>query len=119
MHLDTEKALTALMTVAIAGVGKTVPEVQSRVIAAIRGTGDYGMSGPGSVLLEASKLHHLGPLLSFVGDELSEVRDRAKERLAAEIGHPCLHRGIRQRQVDFSIEPLDDLGRRSLGSTDA
>src|SRR4051794_25871406 len=46
------------------------------------------MSGPGSVLLQASKLHHLGPLLSFVGDELGKVRDRAKKRLAAEIRHP-------------------------------
>jgi hypothetical protein len=73
----------------------------------------------GSVLLEASKLHHLGPLLSFVGDELGKVRDRAKKRLAAEIRHPCLHRGIGQRQIDLLIEPLDDLGRRALGSADA
>ena len=49
--------------------------------------------------------------VSFKKRNLVAARDRAKKRLAAEIGHPSLHRGIGQRQVDLPIEPLDDFGR--------
>ena len=41
--------------------------------------------------------------VSFKKRNLVAARDRAKKRLAAEIGHPSLHRGIGQRQVDLPI----------------
>ena len=50
---------------------------------------------------------------------LAEVGGRAGKYFAAKVGHARLHRGIGERRVDLLVEPLDDLGRRALGSADA
>ena len=47
-----------------------------------------------SLRLDAGKFDYASPLLGFLGHELREVGDRSRKRLAAEIGHPCLHHGI-------------------------
>jgi hypothetical protein len=49
------------------------------VIAAIRRTKRYGRFAgvAGSIRFEARELHHLAPLLSFLGDKLTEVGRRA------------------------------------------
>ena len=55
--------------------GRTLP-----VIGTHSRTGIYGISCPirGSVRLDARELDHLGPLLGFVSDQLSELSGRTR-----------------------------------------
>jgi hypothetical protein len=68
------------------------------------------------IRLDTSKLDHFGPLLGFVGNQLSEVGGREHERGATEVGKPRLELGVGEARIDLGIEFSDDLGRRvSMG----
>src|SRR5258708_14747852 len=73
---------------------------------------EYRSAFPGSLRLDASELHHLGPFLGFVGDELAKVGGRERERVATQVGKPRLDLGIGEASVDLLVELVDDLGRR-------
>jgi hypothetical protein len=59
--------------------------------------------------LDAGRADHLGPFLGFLRDELAEPGGRARERLAADGGKPCLHPGVAEGRIDFLAELVDDL----------
>ena len=67
-----------------------------------------------SARLCARELDHLGPLLSFLGNELAEVGRRAGKEFA-QLGKLRFHFGIRKSRIDLGIEPIDDFGRRAPG----
>src|SRR5262249_62039374 len=69
--------------------------------------------------LDAREFDHLGPLLSFVGDELAEVFGGAPERCGAQFGKPRLHLGIGEAGVDLSIELVDNCGGGGSPRADA
>src|ERR687888_2332119 len=75
-----------------------------------------GAAACGSLRLKPRKLHHLAPLLGFLGDELTELGGRAGKRLAAYFGKLCSHRRIVQSGVDLAVELIDDRDRRILRS---
>src|SRR5262249_43450395 len=77
-----------------------------------RGTAVYGMSppSPASVRLDACELHHLAPLLGFVGDKLTEIGRRTGKNRAARIGNPRLDLGVGESCVGLLVELVDDLG---------
>src|SRR5262245_29660215 len=83
---------------------------------AVRGTVRLWNVGtyPGSLRLDAGELDHLGPLLGFVSDELSEFGRRHRHRHAPKVGEPRLKLGVGEDGIDLSVELLDDLGRRGL-----
>src|SRR5262245_31201488 len=62
---------------------------------------------------------HLAPFLGFVGDELTDVRRRAREYCAAQVGKSRLELGIAEARVDLLVELLDDLNGRALGRAEA
>src|SRR5499433_3737860 len=74
---------------------------------------------PASVRLDACELHHLAPLLGFLGDQLAEVSGRTRKHRAAEVSEPRFHVGIGEASVDLLAELVDDLGRRGLRCADA
>src|SRR5262249_45760525 len=78
---------------------------------AVRRTGGYGMPA-GSLWLDARELDHLGPLLGFVSDELSEFGRRHRHRHAPKVGKPRLKLGVAEDGIDLSVELLDDLSGR-------
>ena len=94
----------------------TVPKVQ--VIAAIRGTGDMNLSDVAPEFAEsglhARELDHLGPLLGFIGDELSESAGEPANTAAAQVGEACLYLGVGEGGIDLLVELVDDLGGRVL-----
>src|ERR1700730_3043699 len=73
----------------------------------------------GSLRLDVRKLHHLAPLLSFVGDELAEVRGRARERRNAQVSRSRLRPRIGEGGVYLFVEFVDDLGGRVPGCAEA
>src|SRR6516165_11407803 len=79
-----------------------------------RGTKGYGRSRyvRGSVRPDARELDHLGPLLGFVSDELSEFGRRHRHRHAPKLGEPRLKLGVGEDGIDLSVELLDDLSGR-------
>src|SRR5262245_43119071 len=83
--------------------------------------GRYGISCPvrGSVRLDARELDHLRPLLGFVGDQLSKVGGRARQRRTTHVGKARLHLGIGKGCVDLVVELVNDLGGGALGRADA
>ena len=72
-----------------------------------------------SLRLDIRGPDHLGPLLSFVGDKLAEVRRRACEYRAAEVSDPRFHLGIGESRIDLLVECVDDSGRRVPGCPEA
>src|SRR5215831_19847936 len=80
----------------------------------------YGISVGilGSLRLDAGGLDHLGPLLGFVGDQLSKLSRRSRQR-HAEVSETDLHLGVGESRVDLLVELLDDLGWRVPGNADA
>ena len=66
-----------------------------------------------SFWLDIRSFNHLGPFLGLVGDELAEVGRRTRNRNAAQIGEPRLHRGVGEARVDLLVDLVDDLGRRT------
>src|SRR5262245_29008124 len=75
----------------------------------------YGTSWPQSLRLDAGGLDHLGPLLGFLGDELSELDWCHRQRHTADFGQARYHFGITQHGIHFAIELLDDVSGRILG----
>src|SRR5262245_19755845 len=67
---------------------------------------------PASVRLDVGLPDHLGPLLGFVGDELTEVAGRASKRRATQISELCLDLGISGRRVDLLVALFDTLNGR-------
>src|SRR5215510_11387697 len=59
---------------------------------------------PWLLQLDPRELHHLGPFLGFVGDELTEVAGKASKRRATQISELCLDLGISERRVDLLVE---------------
>src|SRR5262245_29809544 len=74
--------------------------------------------GSGSLRLDARELHHLAPLLGFLGDEASEVGGRADKSQGAQIGKPAFDLRISKACVDLRVEPVDDPGGRLPGRAD-
>ena len=72
-----------------------------------------------SLRLDIRGPDHLGPLLSFVGNKLAEVRRRACEYRAAEVSDPRFHLGIGESRIDLLVEYVDDLVGRAPGCADA
>src|SRR5262245_39304740 len=80
---------------------------------------EYPRLPPTSVRLDAGEFDHLGPLFGFVGDQLSELSRRSRQRHAAEVSETGLYLRIVESRVDLLVELLDDLGGRVLGRADA
>src|SRR5215813_5784687 len=72
-----------------------------------------------SLRLDARKLDHPGPFLGFLGDEVTEIGRRQRKLTATFVGKPRLYFEIGESGVDFLVEPIDDLGWRTLGRADA
>ena len=51
---------------------------------------------PRSNRLDAGELGHLGPFLSFIGDEFTELGGRPRKYSASEIGNPVRSNGCPQ-----------------------
>src|SRR5262249_22411374 len=84
--------------------------------AAIRLTGDYGMwARPPLLRLDVGRPDHLGPLLSFVGNELSKVGERTCEHRTSQVGEALVHVGIGESGIDLLVELLDNLCGRGFG----
>src|SRR6267143_423605 len=73
----------------------------------------------GSFHLGARGNHHLRPLRRLGGDDLAEVRRRARDRFAPQLGQARLHLGIGESPVRFCVDLRDDLRGRALGHADA
>src|SRR5262249_46884963 len=67
--------------------------------------------GLASVRLRAGELHHLGPLLSFLGNQLFKVDGRTPNYYAAQIGNAFSKLGISEARIDLRIKVIDDLRR--------
>jgi hypothetical protein len=67
------------------------------------------------VRLDAHELDHLGPLLGFVGYELSELDRCHRQRHTADFGQALYNFGITQQGIHFAIELPDDVSGRILG----
>src|SRR5262245_7161489 len=68
----------------------------------------------GSLRLDAGRANDLGPLVSFMGDQLAEFGGRKHKRRASQFGESRLDLGIGEASVDLLVENADDLGRRVL-----
>src|SRR5262249_29189400 len=81
---------------------------------AMRRTGfmEYPASETASLRLDAGEFDHLNPLFGFVGNQLSEVSRRSRQRHAAEVSETGLHLRVVESRVDLLVELVDDLGRR-------
>src|SRR5215831_20641992 len=72
----------------------------------------------GSVRPDARELHHLGPFLNVLGDELAELGGRTCKPRVAKVCNPRFHRGIGENSIDLLVEFLDDIGGRILWRAD-
>src|SRR5262249_53490295 len=66
-------------------------------------------TGLASIRLRARELHHLGPLLGFLGNQLSKVDGRTPNYYAAQIGNACSKLGISEARIDLCLQVIDDL----------
>src|SRR5215470_9642198 len=55
------------------------------------------------IRFDADGLHHLAPLLGFLGDQLAEVSGRTRKHRAAEVIEPRFHVGIGEASVDLLV----------------
>src|SRR5712671_4358741 len=69
--------------------------------------------------LEICCPNHRAPFLSFVRNELGEVRRRARKHHTAQLGKPRLHPGISEASVYLLVQLVNDLGGCALGYSDA
>src|SRR5262245_36533122 len=72
-----------------------------------------------SVRFDARELHHLAPLLGFVGNEFPEFGGRAQQRCTTHIGKARLEVRIGERGVDFPVELADNFSGRARRHADA
>src|SRR6202521_6147628 len=68
----------------------------------------------GSFCLDARELHHLGPLLGFVGDELAKLCRRHRHRCAAHFAEAPAQSRIGQYGVYGFVEFGNDFWRSAL-----
>src|SRR6266851_6906208 len=68
--------------------------------------------------LDVGHADHLGPLVSFVGNEFAELGRRHRHWHASQIGEPHLHLGIGKAGIYLPVDLVDDLGRRSFWRAD-
>src|SRR5215211_2660390 len=68
---------------------------------------------PSLVRLDPCELHHLAPFLGFVGNKLSELGRRARKHRSAQLGKPRPHIRIGEARIDFLVELVDDISRRT------
>src|SRR4029077_20595598 len=80
---------------------------------------EYSAASRESLRLDVRKLDHLGPLFDFRSVELPVVGRRKCKHGATQVGKAHLNLGIDEGGVDFPIEPIHDVGGRSLGGCDA
>src|SRR5215469_14146951 len=71
-----------------------------------------------SLRLNARELHHLGPFLNVLGDELAELGGRTCKRRVAKVCNPRFHRGIGENSIDLLVEFLDEIGGRIFWRAD-
>src|SRR5262249_16511222 len=71
-----------------------------------------------SLRLRTGKLHYLGPLLGFFSDDLAKLFRGSIHQHPTHIGKTRADIRVSNCRVDLLVELVDDLGRRSLGSTD-
>src|SRR5262249_27573557 len=62
-----------------------------------------GAETAGSICLDACELHHLAPLLGFLGDEFTEVGGREREHVATQVGKPRLDLGVGEAGIDLTV----------------
>src|SRR5262245_44604452 len=73
------------------------------------------MSVVASLGLDGRELDYLGPLLSFIDNELAEVGGREGILSATFVGRPRHYFEIGESSLDFSIQPIHEFGGRILG----
>src|SRR5712671_4786374 len=71
------------------------------------------------VRLRARELHHLRPLVRFVGNELAKVGRRTWNSIDPHVGETSRHGRIGKSCVDFPVKAVDDLSRHPSGRSDA
>src|SRR5260221_11819728 len=71
-----------------------------------RNVTEYWIGIAASVRLDVGRPDHLRPLLSFFGNELTEVGGRARKQHAAHFSEPRLDPGISKARVDCVVELL-------------
>src|ERR1700730_10209400 len=69
--------------------------------------------------LDVGSPDHLAPLFRVVRDQLPKCSGWSREDRTTQFCEPFLHCGIRERRIDFAVEPDDDFGWRILRCTDA
>src|SRR5215470_11967845 len=86
---------------------------------AVRRTGIWNIwpGSRGSLCLDARELHHLAPLLGFLGNEPPKVGGRAWKH--TKVGKPRLDLGIGKRGIHLLVEGVDDFGGRILRCAEA
>src|SRR6516162_5356198 len=87
------------------------------LVAAIRGTKDYGMSAgwPFSLRLDAYRFHDRSPLLGFGGDKFSKFGGCHRYWHVAQLRKLCLQAGIGKTGIDLLVQPLNDFDGDALG----
>src|SRR6476620_5906419 len=75
--------------------------------------------GRGLLRLDARELNQLGPLLGFVGDELSEVGGRTRKHVTSKVGEAALYRGIGESAIDLFVKLFDNFCGRGFGRADS
>src|SRR4051812_20248407 len=73
---------------------------------------------PNSLRLDVGRADHLGPLVSFVGDELFERSGRAHKHRSTEVSKPRVHFWVGEARVNLPVKPIDDISRCVLRSAD-
>src|SRR6516165_6521054 len=76
---------------------------------------DVGNMLTKSAQLDVGSSDHLGPLLGFIADKLTEISWRAREHNAAHVDEPSLHREATKGSVDLDIEFLNYRWRHAPG----
>src|SRR5580704_19230465 len=71
-----------------------------------------------SLRLRAGELDHLGPLLCFRIDKITEISGRHRRRRATKIDKTSLELRIIKCRVDLFVQLLDNRGRRILRCPD-
>src|SRR5262249_59322406 len=77
----------------------------------------HGLAG--SLRLDVGRPDYLAPLLGFLCDELAEVGGRARKYFTTEVGHPSLHRRLRERRVGFLVHVVYGLRRGDFEHAEA
>ncbi len=72
-----------------------------------------------SLRLDASELHHLGPFLGFVGNELAELGGRASKRVVIGLTTSILSLRVLGQAAAHHARSLREEGNAGTGSAEA